>query len=79
MKLIRYRIVTDNHSGYEVQKWRLWLPFWIELSDNRYYGYFSINTNDSIEKAEKLISDDINGQNGQIRFKSKIIKYYEHN
>jgi hypothetical protein len=24
----RYRIVTDDYAGYEVQVWRCWWPFW---------------------------------------------------
>lgn len=47
MKLRRYRIVADNYSGYEVQVWRLWFPFWIQ------HGF--VNTYSSIEKAENYI------------------------
>jgi len=38
-----YRIVTDEYSGYEVQSWRWWWPFWVQGSTN---------THNTIEKAE---------------------------
>tara|TARA_R110001592_G_scaffold198471_1_gene446709 strand:- start:271 stop:456 length:186 start_codon:yes stop_codon:yes gene_type:complete len=30
MKFIKYRVVTDEHCGFQIQVWRLWLPFWLE-------------------------------------------------
>lgn len=47
MKLKRYRIVRDGFLGYEVQVWRLWLPFWIQC--------FWTNTSSSIEDAKGVI------------------------
>jgi len=32
----RYRIVADNFRGYEVQIWRWWWPFWVELGHNTF-------------------------------------------
>ena len=26
----KYRIVSDNYLGYEVQCWRIWMPFWLQ-------------------------------------------------
>lgn len=51
----QYRIVTDNFSGFEVQK-RLWYyPFWFQIrSENR----LPVNTHKTIESAEKLIEMD---------------------
>lgn len=42
--MAKYRIVTDNYAGYEVQSWRWWWPFWIQGATNTHY---------SIEDAEK--------------------------
>lgn len=39
----KYRIVTDNYSGFEVQTWRWWWPFWIQGATN---------THRSVEAAE---------------------------
>jgi hypothetical protein len=39
----RARIVTDLYCGYEVQVWRWWFPFWIQLG---------CNTQSTIEAAE---------------------------
>ena len=30
----RYRIVQDEFAGYEVQAWRIWWPFWMEIGTN---------------------------------------------
>lgn len=46
MKLKKYRVVRDNYSGYEVQTWRAWFPFWIEGK---------VNTHISLEQAKKYI------------------------
>jgi len=50
MKLIKYRIVKDQHAGYECQKWRLWFPFWVQM------GY--VNTHSSLERAKEYIEND---------------------
>ena len=47
IRIKRYRIVTDSYAGYEVQIWRIWWPFWVQM---RY-----VNTHNSIEAAEKFI------------------------
>lgn len=44
-KFRKYRIVSDQFAGYEVQIWRIWWPFWIEL------GF--VNTHFSIESARE--------------------------
>ncbi len=36
LKIIRYRIVSDNYSGFEAQKWRIYFPFWFEISTNTF-------------------------------------------
>jgi hypothetical protein len=38
-----YRIVTDTYSGYEVQIWRWWWPFWVMAG---------ANTHPSLDRAE---------------------------
>ena len=42
--MAKYRIVTDNYAGYEVQSWRWWWPFWIQGATN---------THSTIEAAEE--------------------------
>ena len=46
----KYRIVTDNYSGYECQSKTFWFPFWVQM--NKIYG---INTFSEIEKAKEFI------------------------
>jgi hypothetical protein len=46
---MKYRIVTDSHSGYEVQYRYKWWPFWIQ------HGY--TNTHSSIESALRYIEE----------------------
>jgi hypothetical protein len=66
----QYRIVTDNHAGFEVQK-KLWYSlFWFQIKNE--IGKI-INTNCCIEDAEKLIEID------KIRttpLKNKVVKIY---
>lgn len=38
-----YRIVSDRWSGFEVQVWRWWWPFWVMPT---------CNTHRSVERAE---------------------------
>jgi hypothetical protein len=51
MKLTKYRIVRDVYAGYEVQKWRIWFPFWMQCGSR---GTL-INTHMSVEKAKEFI------------------------
>ncbi|MBL87188.1 MAG: hypothetical protein CMO82_11080 [Winogradskyella sp.] len=66
----QYRIVTDNFSGFEVQK-RLWYyPFWFQIrSENR----LPVNTHKTIESAEKLIEMDKTNSRPP---KSKVVKTF---
>ena len=64
----RYRIVTDNYLGYEVQK-RFLFFFWIECS----YIYTNVNTFKSIEQCEKFIESLIDKTHKR-KFKSRVIK-----
>lgn len=48
MKFKKYRIVTDNYLGFEVQVKYIFFPFWLQSG---------INTFASIEKAEQYIKD----------------------
>ena len=50
MKTKKYRIVTDNYCGYEVQIWRWWFPFWVQVWESGH-----INTHRSIEEAKEFI------------------------
>lgn len=66
----QYRIVTDNHLGFEVQK-RLWYyPFWFQIQNER---RMSINTNRTIEDCEKLIEMDKTNTRPP---KTKIVKTF---
>jgi len=56
MKLRKYRIVRDSYSGYECQIWRIWFPFWIQMSGK----HFNINTHESIEDAKNFIENHKN-------------------
>lgn len=47
MKLVKYRIIKDSYSGFEVQIWKLWFPFWIQCN--------WVNTHSSIERAKNFI------------------------
>jgi len=70
MRKVKYRIVTDNYLGFEVQK-KVWFwPFWFQLDNLFNTGIFGINTYPSIEQAEKLIDRDKNGK------KVNVVKYY---
>jgi hypothetical protein len=42
--MVKYRIVTDRYSGFEVQAWRWWWPFWWQC------GF--TNTHQTVEQAE---------------------------
>jgi hypothetical protein len=47
MKLKKYRIVTDNYNGFEVQEGFILLPFiWWELTGS--------NTHSTLKKAEEF-------------------------
>lgn len=58
----KYRIVTDNYSGFEVQTKVWYWPFWQQLG-------FS-NTYQTIIEAEKRIERDKKDRN----FKSVVVK-----
>lgn len=47
----KYRIVTDNYAGYEVQVKRWWFPFWVQCT----MGGSNCNTHVSIEAAKRYI------------------------
>lgn len=50
----KYRIVTDNFAGYEVQVKYWWLPIcWLQIGDK---NGRKTNTHASVSDAEKLIS-----------------------
>jgi hypothetical protein len=50
--MIRYRIVRDNDSGYEVQFRRRWWPLWLQC-DSSSSGR-GVNSHKTIEQAEKF-------------------------
>lgn len=50
---MKYRIVTDKYAGYEVQIWRWYWPFWVQLD--------IINTHTTIERAKKHIESHKRG------------------
>ena len=59
----RYRIVTDRYSGYEVQIWRWWFPFWVQPY---------VNTSSSLERAVALAWLH---RQGLGRGTGKVVKY----
>jgi hypothetical protein len=61
----KYRIVTDNYAGYEVQETFLNI-FWIESKSKN----SSINTHNSIENAKQHIEDL---KNKKFDFKSVVV------
>lgn len=48
MKIIKYRAIKDNYSVFEVQKWRIWFPFWVQIG---------VNTHSSLERAKDFITN----------------------
>ncbi len=66
--LRKYRIVKDAFAGFEVQKWRLYFPFWIQIDSKSR----SVNTSSSVEKADELIEYDKNRPHKPI-----VVKTYE--
>jgi len=46
----KYRIVTDNWLGYEVQVKKWWFPIWVQAHSKPGYT----NTYPTIEKAEEF-------------------------
>jgi hypothetical protein len=50
-KIIKYRIIRDNYGGFEVQKWKWYFPFWLQLD--------YVNTNLSVEQAIRRIENDM--------------------
>ena len=59
----RYRIITDNCAGFEVQYKYPWWPFWIQTGNNGY----PVNTHKTLEQAKKFI----------VQVKSRGVVYYE--
>lgn len=50
----KYRVVTDNYAGYEVQYKLWWWPFWIQASDSE--GRI-VNTFFTLEEATKYAKE----------------------
>jgi hypothetical protein len=46
----RYRIVTDEYLGYEVQYKKWWWPFWVQVG----YTGGLVNTWSTVESAERF-------------------------
>ena len=67
----KYRVVSDNFCGYEVQIKRWWFPFWIQCWNND----FCCNTFGSLERAKKFIEDRKNHKKEEKMDSKKI--YYE--
>ena len=66
----KYRIVSDNYSGFEVQKKIWWFPFWFQIS-----GLYRANANTSrtILIAEELIQIDREKRRDIV---GKVVKTY---
>lgn len=52
IKIHRYRIQSDEYLGFEIRKWRIYWPFWVQINYS--------NTYSSIEKAKKDLDRYIN-------------------
>ena len=70
----KYRIVTDNFAGFEIQA-RVWYwPFWYQIS-----GYSccpGINTWKSVERAKMFLDGYVEKENKlRTKFKSKVVCY----
>lgn len=50
----KYRIVTDEYSGFEVQSWRWYFPIWLQCHTS---SCEPINTHSSLEKAKLFIEN----------------------
>lgn len=48
----KFRIVTDDFNGYEVQIKRFWFPFWFECWQTGIVNSFT-----SVEKAEQWVNN----------------------
>lgn len=59
----KYRIVSDNYAGYEVQYKHPLIPFWLQLG---------CNTHPSVEKAEEWLKRQLSKQKS-----GKVIKTLE--
>ena len=66
----KYRIVSDNYSGFEVQKKIWWFPFWLQISGS--YGA-NANTSRTILIAEELIQIDREKRRDIV---GKVVKTY---
>ena len=68
----RYRIVTDEYSGYEAQVKYWWFPFWFQLPDT----FRRTNTHSTVEQAEELIQKHIRRSSPETRY-GRVVKYVE--
>lgn len=66
MSANKYRIVTDNFAGYEVQCKRWWWPFWIQC------GY--TNTHRTIEAANFYAQEHAAGRLSR-RKRQQVVGY----
>lgn len=62
----RYRIVTDNYAGFEVQMWSIFWPFWTQVST----AYDKTNTHLTIEMAKLFIE---NQKNKPKKLKTEVV------
>ena len=54
----KYRIITDNYSGYEIQYKKWWMPFYMQ-SSRSCLNIMGINTFMSVEQALKAVTNFI--------------------
>ena len=59
----KFRIVTDEHSGFECQQKVWWIPFWFQMDGT--------NTHRTIESAEEFIFKHINAGKVIIVYRQK--------
>ena len=63
----KFRIITDNYRGYEVQIKRWWFPFWVECWRDGMVNSFS-----SVDDAKKWIKV---GRPKIYKRKRKVVEY----
>lgn len=63
----KFRIVSDNYNGYEVQIKKWWFPFYVQCWEDGYHT----NTFSSIDEAKEWVKTGW----GKRTEKSKVVEY----
>lgn len=74
----KWRVVTDNYCGYEIQKKLWWLPFWFQT--NKYGKIGGVSTFSTVDEAMKhiqLCSKYKSKGVATCKYKPKVVATYE--